>query len=371
MVILQQVLNGLSFGALLFLLASGFTLVFGLMRIANLAHGAFYLLGGYVGVVVTATTGNLAAGLVAAAIIVALLATGVERVLLVRVRGNELAEVLLTIGVAFIVADICLAIFGGNPMSLSVSEWLKGSLTFGPMPYPKYRLFIIGFTVLVGIALYLFQQRSRLGAMIRAGVDDREIAAPAASTSTGSWPACSSWVACSPAWQVSSAPGSSVSEPGADVDILLFAMVVVIIGGLGSIKGAAVGSVLIGVIDATSRVWFPEFSYFTIFAPMALVLVLRPTGLFGRQTLMRFLAKNGRRWKLVGLVVGIGAAWSVPYVFSNYMVSVASLILISAMLATSVNFMAGNVNLVSVGHAGIAATAGYGLAGRSCRATAW
>src|SRR5690606_40309699 len=92
---------------------------------------------------------------------------GVERVLLVRVRGNELAEVLLTIGVAFIVADICLAIFGGNPMSLSVSEWLKGSLTFGPMPYPKYRLFIIGFTVLVGIALYLFQQRSRLGAMIQ------------------------------------------------------------------------------------------------------------------------------------------------------------------------------------------------------------
>jgi len=283
-VILQQVLNGLSFGALLFLLASGFTLVFGLMRIANLAHGAFYLLGGYVGVVVTATTGNLAAGLVAAAIIVALLATGVERVLLVRVRGNELAEVLLTIGVAFIVADICLAIFGGNPMSLSVSEWLKGSLTFGPMPYPKYRLFIIGFTVLVGIALYLFQQRSRLGAMIRAGVDDREIAAACGINVDRIMAGV--FVLGGVLAGVAGVIGAGLLSlrPGADVDILLFAMVVVIIGGLGSIKGAAVGSVLIGVIDATSRVWFPEFSYFTIFAPMALVLVLRPTGLFGRQT---------------------------------------------------------------------------------------
>ncbi|MFS8496466.1 MAG: branched-chain amino acid ABC transporter permease [Actinomycetes bacterium] len=282
--ILQQVLNGLSFGALLFLLASGFTLVFGLMRIANLAHGAFYLLGGYVGVVVTATTGNLAAGLVAAAIIVALLATGVERVLLVRVRGNELAEVLLTIGVAFIVADICLAIFGGNPMSLSVSEWLKGSLTFGPMPYPKYRLFIIGFTVLVGIALYLFQQRSRLGAMIRAGVDDREIAAACGINVDRIMAGV--FVLGGVLAGVAGVIGAGLLSlrPGADVDILLFAMVVVIIGGLGSIKGAAVGSVLIGVIDATSRVWFPEFSYFTIFAPMALVLVLRPTGLFGRQT---------------------------------------------------------------------------------------
>jgi len=282
-VILQQVLNGLSFGALLFLLASGFTLVFGLMRIANLAHGAFYLLGGYVGVVVTATTGNLAAGLVAAAIIVALLATGVERVLLVRVRGNELAEVLLTIGVAFIVADICLAIFGGNPMTLSVSEWLKGGISLGVMPYPKYRLFIIGFTVLVGIALYIFQKRSRLGAMIRAGVDDREMAA-----------ACGInvdriisgvFVLGGALAGIAGVIGAGLLSlrPGADVDILLFALVVVIIGGLGSINGAAVGSVLIGVIDATSRVWFPEFSYFTIFAPMALVLVLRPTGLFGRK----------------------------------------------------------------------------------------
>src|SRR5690606_23501870 len=258
--------------------------VFGLMRIANLAHGAFYLLGGYVGVVVTATTGNLAAGLVAAALIVALLATGVERVRLVRVRGNELAEVLLTIGVAFIVADICLAIFGGNPMSLSVSEWLKGSLTFGPMPYPKYRLFIIGFTVLVGIALYLFQQRSRLGAMIRAGVDDREIAAACGINVDRIM--AGGFVLGGVLAGVGGVIGAGLRSlrPAADVDILLFAMFVVIIGGLGSIKGAAVGSVLIGVIDATPRVWFPEFSYFTIFAPMALVLVLRPTGLFGRQT---------------------------------------------------------------------------------------
>jgi branched-chain amino acid transport system permease protein len=281
MLIVQQLLNGLSFGALLFLVASGFTLVFGLMRIANLAHGAFYLLGGYLGVVVTAKT-NLAVGLITAALIVAVLALVVERVLLKRVHGNELAEVLLTIGVAFVVADLCLAIFGGNPMSLGISDWLKGRVQFGDIPYPKYRLFIIVFTIVIAVALHLFQKRSRVGAMIRAGVDHREMAGSCGINVRRL--VAGVFVVGAALAGVAGVVGAGLLSlrPGSDIDILLFALVVVVIGGLGSIKGAAVGSVLIGLVDAISRVWLPELSYFTIFMPMALVLIFRPTGLFGR-----------------------------------------------------------------------------------------
>lgn len=281
--VVQQVLNGLSFGALLFLLASGFTLVFGLMRIVNLAHGAFYLLGGYIGVTVTASTGNLLLGLAAGSLGVAVLAAGTERVLLRRVRGKALPEVLLTIGVAFVVADICLAIFGGNPMSLRVSESLTGTVSLAEVIYPKYRLFIIGVTVLIGVGLYLLQKYSKVGAMVRAGVDDREMAAASGMNINKVFFGVFVFGAALAGFTGVIGAGLLSLRPGADVDILLFALVVVIIGGLGSIKGAAIGSILIGLIDAFSKVWLPEFAYFTIFAPMALVLVLRPTGLFGRK----------------------------------------------------------------------------------------
>ncbi len=281
--VVQQVLNGLSFGALLFLLASGFTLVFGLMRIVNLAHGAFYLLGGYIGVTVVSATGNLFLGLGAAALGVALLAAGTERLLLRRVRGKELAEVLLTIGVAFVVADICLAVFGGNPMSLRVGGNLSGTVGLGEILYPRYRLFIIAVTVVIGVGLYLAQKYSKVGGMVRAGVDDREMAAASGMNINMVFFGVFVFGAALAGFTGVIGAGLLSLRPGADVDILLFALVVVIIGGLGSIKGAAVGSVLIGLIDAFSKVWLPEFSYFTIFAPMALVLVLRPTGLFGRK----------------------------------------------------------------------------------------
>lgn len=280
--LLQQTLNGLSFGALLFLLASGFTLVFGLMRIVNLAHGAFYLLGGYVGAVTVAATGQLLVGALAGVLVVAALGLGAERVLLRRLRGRELPEVLLTIGVSFVVADLCLALFGGNPMSLRVTGPLAGAMDLGSMSYPRYRVFVIAVTVVVGIGLYVAQRHSRVGAMVRAGVDDREMAAATGMNIDRVFSGMFVFGAALAGLAGVIGAGMLSLRPGVDVDILLFALVVVIIGGLGSIKGAAVGSVLIGLIDAFSKVWVPEFSYFTIFAPMAIVLVLRPTGLFGR-----------------------------------------------------------------------------------------
>lgn len=279
---LIQILNGLSFGALLFLLSSGFTLVFGLMRIVNLAHGAFYLLGGNVAISVTAATGNYWLGLVTAVVATAVVGLASERVLLRRVRNNELLEVLVTVGIAFVIADLCLAGFGGNPRSVRVPGFLSGSVGVGGDPFPRYRLALIVLAAVVGIGLYVVHKRTRIGAIIRAGVDDREVV-----TSLGiniEWVFTLLFVfgAALAGLAGVAAAGILTMRPGADTDILLFALVVVIVGGLGSIEGAAVGSALIGLIDAFSRLWLPELSYFAIFGPMALVLILRPRGLLGR-----------------------------------------------------------------------------------------
>lgn len=279
--VLIQVMNGLSFGALLFLVASGFTLVFGLMRIVNLAHGSLYLTGGYVGIVTASITGSFTLALLAGAAAAATLGVAVERFLLRRVRGDELPEVLLTVGIAFVIADLDLAVFGGNPMSLRVPETLTGALSIGNFAYPRYRLFLIALATFIGLALYLVQQRTRAGAIMRAGVDDREMTGMMGINVDRVFAAMFVFGGALAGLAGVAAAGQLTMRPGADTDILLFALVVVIVGGLGSVKGAAVGSVLIGVIDSFARVWIPELAYFAIFAPMALVLVLRPRGLFG------------------------------------------------------------------------------------------
>jgi branched-chain amino acid transport system permease protein len=281
--VLQLILNGLSFGALLFLVASGFTLVFGLMRISNLAHGGFYLVGAYVAVSTVAASGNFWLGVLAGAVAAALVGLVVERGLLRRVRNQEMPEVLVTVGVSFIIADLLLAAFGGDPKSVGASGGApSGALILGDFAYPWYRLFIIGVTILIGVGLFLLQTRTRVGAVVRAGVDNREMTSAIGididRVFTGVF------IVGAVLAGVAGAIGSGLLSisPSAGTEMLLFAMVVVIIGGLGSVAGAAVGAVFIGIIDAVAKVWLPEFSYFTIFAPMALVLVFRPYGLFGR-----------------------------------------------------------------------------------------
>lgn len=280
--LLQQVLNGLSFGALLFLLASGLTLVFGLMRIVNMAHGAFYMLGGYIGVVIATITGNLLLAVIVAIIAVSVTALVVELALLRFVRGQELPEVLLTLGVSFVIADLCLAIFGGDPQNLPSAVRIPGALTLGGFAYPWYRIFVIGVAVLIGIALLYVQTRTRIGATVRAGVDDREIIG--AMGVNIAWVFTGMFVVGAALAAIGGTVGAGIQSilPGVQNEVLLYALVVIIIGGLGSIGGAAIGSVLIGLIDAFAKAWIPELAYFTIFLPMALVLVLRPTGLFGK-----------------------------------------------------------------------------------------
>jgi branched-chain amino acid transport system permease protein len=280
--ILVQLLNGLSFGGLLFFVASGFTLIFGLMRIVNLAHGGFFLVGGFVGLSTIRLTGSFILGVLAGGIAIAALGLFTERVLLRPIRGMVLPEVLLTVGLSFVLADMSLAIWGGDPVSVPLPDLLRGSFDMGMMRYPRYRLVVLGGAIVLGVVMWLLQSRTRMGAMVRAGVDDRETVAALGiniyRVFTGVFVFGAMLVG------FGGVLGGAMLGllPGEEVEILLLGLVVVIIGGLGSLPGAAIGSALVGLLDTFGRAFFPELSYFTLFAPMAIVLVFRPTGLFGR-----------------------------------------------------------------------------------------
>ena len=277
-----QTFNGLSYGALLFLLASGLSLIFGVMRIVNLAHGSYFMLGGYVGLSVVWRTGSFAAALVAGALAIALVGVGMERLFLRRLPGQTLGQVLMTVGFALIFQDLALLIWGGDPYTIPVPATLQGIVTAGALRFPTYRIFIIVVASLVGAVLWIVLDRTRMGAMIRAAVDDREMAqgvgihVPVVSLGVFALGAALA------------ALGGVIGGgflgvyPGADFEVLPYAFVVVIVGGLGSLPGAMVGSLLVGLLDNFGKALFPELSYFTLFAPMALILALRPTGLFGR-----------------------------------------------------------------------------------------
>lgn len=278
-----QTLNGLSFAGLLFLVASGFTLTFGLMNIVNLAHGGFYLVGGYIGLTTALALDNFWIGVLAGGLAVGLLGAFVERGLLRRLRGKADPEVLLTVGVVLVLGDLTLAIWGGDPRSVPVPSYLSGAFDLGFAFYPRFRLFVALLGLAVGMVLWYIERRTRIGAIVRAGVDDREMIAALGININlvftgmfvfGAFLAGMSGVI----------GGAFLSlVPGAEIEILLFALVVVILGGLGSLPGAATGAVIVGLIDSFGRALVPQLSFFTLFAPMAIVLVLRPRGLMGRR----------------------------------------------------------------------------------------
>jgi branched-chain amino acid transport system permease protein len=277
-----QTFNGLSYGALLFLLASGLSLIFGVMRVVNLAHGSYFMLGGYVGLSVAWRTGSYVLALLAGAVVIALVGIVMERAFLRRLPGQTLGQVLMTIGFALIFQDVALLIWGGDPYTIRVPPQLSGVVTAGPGRFPIYRIFIVAVAVTVGALLWLALDRTRVGAMIRAAVDDAEMAqgvgirVPRVSLGVFALGAALA------AFGGVVGAGFLGVYPGLDFEILPYAFVVVIVGGLGSLPGAMVGSLLVGLLDNFGKALFPELSYFTLFAPMALILALKPTGLFGR-----------------------------------------------------------------------------------------
>jgi branched-chain amino acid transport system permease protein len=279
---LFQLLNGLTFAALLFIVASGFTLIFGLLRIVNLAHGALYLLGGYIGFSIATRTDSFLVGILGAMAGIALAGLALEGGLLRFVRGFELRQVLLTVGVAFVINDLTLVIWGGDSFTVPIPELLQGAMPIGGVFYPKYRLFVFGVGVAVFLLLWLLMNRTRLGVMIRAGVDDAEMVE-----------ACGINIRRVYLWTfllgsalagLGGAIGGAFLSlyPSADAEILVFSLAVVIIGGRGSLAGAALGALLVGLLNSIGQVMFPELAYFVIFGPMAALLAFRPLGLFGR-----------------------------------------------------------------------------------------
>ena len=281
---LLQAINGVSLAALLFLLASGFTLSFGLMRVVNMAHGAYYLIGGYVGLAVAQKTGSFALAVGAGGASVVLIGFLVDRFLLRRTGENHLAQVLLTVGLAFIIGDIALKIWGGDSLKVPVPVFLRGAVELpGGIVYPAFRFAIIVFGVLAGLSLWLLYKKTQIGAVVRAGVDDRE-QVNATGINVDRLFVLVSALASFLAGVAGVVGGAFLTlYPGAEWEILVYALVVVIVGGLGSLEGAMIGALLVGLLDAYGRWLLPEFSYFVLFGPIAVLMLFRPSGLFGRE----------------------------------------------------------------------------------------
>jgi branched-chain amino acid transport system permease protein len=276
----EQVLNSLQFSMLLFLLAIGLSVVFGLMDYLNLSHGTIYMLAAYAAFSITHLGGSFWIALLLAPCVAA--AVGVLLYLLLLKRAQttgHLTQVLLTVGVIYIGIDLIRIGYGDLPKGLSQPAILSGAVDLLGIPYPSYRLFIIALGLAVMITLYVVLERTRLGALVRAGVDDRATAETLgidiAKVFTlvfgiGTYLAGVAGVVAAPIFGV---------YPGMDVSIIILVLIVVVVGGLGSLKGAIVGSLLIGFADTFGKLLLPQFAMMMIYLVMALVLIFRPSGL--------------------------------------------------------------------------------------------
>ena len=280
---LIQTFNGISYGALLFLLGSGLSLIFGVMRIVNLAHGSYFLLGGYVALSVIWTTGSWVLAIPIAALTVAVLGLLMERIFLRPLGFDPLRQVLLTVGFAFLFQQAALDIWTGNNFDINPPEVLNRSIVVGGLYLPLYRVFMIVTALLIGVLLWLAMEKTRVGAAVRATVDDAQMARGVGIDTSR----ISMFVFALGAFLA--ALGGVIGGaflgiyPGLDFEILPLAFAVVIIGGMGSLGGAAIGALAVGLADNFGKALFPEISYFTLYAPMALILAVKPTGLFGRE----------------------------------------------------------------------------------------
>jgi branched-chain amino acid transport system permease protein len=277
-----QTLSGISFAAILFLLASGLSLIFGVMNIVNISHGSYYMLGGYIGLSIYRQTQSFVLSVLGAALAIGVIGVSMQRFFL-RKYFEHFPQVLMTMGFALIFRDLALLIWGGDPLSFPAPKFLQGSVHIREIVFPLYRLFVISLSIAVAIGLWVFNDKTPFGAKLRATVDDNEMArgiginVPLVSGlmfGLGAFLAAFGGVVAAPFFGV---------YAGADFEILPLAFVVVIVGGMGSLKGAAVGSILVGLIDTFGKALVPDLSYFTLFLPMAIVLAIKPTGLFGRK----------------------------------------------------------------------------------------
>lgn len=278
-----QILGALSLGMLLFLLGSGLSMIFGLMRIINVAHGSFYMLGAYLGVEILRHVDSFVLALIGAALAITFAGILMQRYFIQRIINDPLGQILLTFGFLLIFSDIALMAWRGSPVIIEKPELLSGYIKLGDIRFPIYRLFVIGLGFVLAVALELFQERTRVGAMIRAGADDIEM------VNCMGINVSRLFVAVFALGAFLAAMGGVLGGvflgvfPGIDLEIGILAFVVVVVGGLGSVRGTLYASLLVGAIDNLSKALVPEISLFAIFLLMVVVLTFKPEGLFGRR----------------------------------------------------------------------------------------
>ena len=292
-IFLNAVFGGITLGALYFLVAAGFTLIFGLMRNVNLAHGSLYLLGGYVGFEISDSTGSWLLAFPIVFVLVAALGLLMQNQVFRRMEGQDLRQTLVTIGISVVLADLMLWIWGGQSYTILSPEWLSGPTTLPVISsiksdgeivylrYPAVRIAILVAAIVMGVAMWLVLNRTRLGMLIRAGVDDREMLAASGVRIQYVFLAVFGFGA-GLAGMGGIVGGTFQSlSPGEDTRFLLASLVVVIVGGMGSIPGAAIGALVIGLSEQLGLVYAPTYSVVFTFLIMALVLAFRPQGLLG------------------------------------------------------------------------------------------
>ena len=290
-VFLNALFNGITLGGLYFLVASGFTLIFGLMRNVNLAHGSLYLLGGYLGFRVAGWTGSWVAGLLVTFVIVAILGIILQFLIFRWMEGQELRQTLVTIGISIVLADLMLWVWGGDFYQIETPAWLAGpvQLPFVTalrsngeavyLTYPLVRLAILAAAIVIGIGMWLALNRTRIGMLIRAGVDDRDMLSATGVRVQLIFVGVFAFGA-GLAGLAGVVGGTFQSlQPGEDTKILLASLVVVIVGGMGSIAGAAVGALIIGLAEQLGSVYMPTYAVVLTFVIMVAVLAVRPQGL--------------------------------------------------------------------------------------------
>ncbi len=278
-----QLLTGLAYGMLYFMIAAGLTIILGVMNVVNLAHGALFMLGTYIGYTFISQHVNFWMALLLSVVISAVLGFILEKLFIRQVYGKELEQVLLTIGLSFIIADTAKWIWGTELHTIAVPHLLDSSITIGAMVFPVYRLFVVLIGCLLAALLWYLESRTRIGAIIRAGVDDRTMVA-ALGINIG-FVFTGVFVFGAALAGLSGVLGGPLigMYTGMDTDILVTSLIVVVIGGLGSWKGSFVGAILIGLIETLGKIWFPSLSMLIVFLLMVAVLTIRPQGLFGRE----------------------------------------------------------------------------------------
>jgi branched-chain amino acid transport system permease protein len=278
-----RILDGVSLGGLLFVVASGFSLALGVMRIVNIAHGALYLIASYIAWSLFQHTGSFVLAIAGAAFSAALLGLVIQSTVLRTLYLQPLPQILATMGVALRIAEFGIIGWGGYPRVMSEPTWLSGATSLPyDVFYPTYRLFIVAVAIVVGMFLWVLLERTKLGGLVRACVDDEEMARGMGVNV----PRVYAGVFVLASFLAGLAGGIGApflgAYQGAQFEILLLALIVVVVGGLGSIGGAFVASMVVGIIDSVGKSLFPSLAYFTLFAPMILILLVRPTGLRGR-----------------------------------------------------------------------------------------